>query len=113
MSVSLDHEVFALRDNEQFAVQEGRPIKGRWIAVMLRSVQLPEGPHVATRHCDGEPVEKCAVLAAEMNATRQAWQWMQIAAPSKERIGDLLLEASAERDRWYYLVITDLSLEAC
>jgi len=109
MSVSLDNEVLALRDNERILLSSERPEGGRFIAVMARSVEMPEGPRSPVRAEDGAPVEQAAILACEFGHEQQAWHWMQISQPSKERIGDLLFDNAADKDRWYFVAIFDLS----
>lgn len=105
--VSLDHEVFAIRDGERVELTNVRPNQGRWLAVMARSVEMPDGPKVPVRTCDSAPVEQAAILACEMNRSRHAWQWLQISPASKEIIGDLLFDSGAEKDRWYYAIFSD------
>lgn len=109
MGVSLDNEVFALRDNESMQLWTERPDNGRWLAVMARSVEMPPGERSPVRTIDGAPVEQAAIIAAEWSAKNQCWHWQQLSQPSKEFIGDMLFDGGAEKDRWYYLVVTDLS----
>lgn len=109
MTVSLDNEVFALRDNESIQLFTERPDFGRFIAVMARSVEMPSGPRSPVRAEDGAPVEQAAILACGWGFENQCWHWMQISPPSKERIGDLLFDGGADRDRWYFLLIFDTS----
>jgi hypothetical protein len=105
-----ENEVFALRDGELLTVFGEEPSEvqdvpsGRWICVMLRSVDFPDGPVCPFRESDKATVECAAVLACQK--VRGEWQWIQLGAPSKENIGDLLFDANAERDKWYYLEIT-------
>lgn len=104
--LSIDNEVFALRDNELMQLFTKRP-EGRFIAVMARSVEMPDGPRSPVRTADGAPVEQAAILGALWNYSQQCWQWTQISPPSKERIGDLIFDSGASKDCWYYLAITD------
>ena len=105
MLTRIDFECFALRGNELLHLHESPPERGRFIAVMLRPVEMPPGPRVPTRPCDGEPVKSLAVLACEMAS--EGWQWVIISPPSKEYIGDFLMDCKCERDRWYYLRVED------
>ncbi len=104
----LDFEVFSLRDHERVTLLDGRPDAGRFIAVMARSVSFPDGPAAPVRDIDGAPVESAAIVAAQIQHEKQAWQWLQLAAPTKEHIGDMLFDNGADRDRWYFLQIVDL-----
>lgn len=108
MMNGLDNEVFALRNSESIRVQEEKPDSGRFIAVMVRSVEMPDGPRSPVRSMDGAPVVQAAIVAAEWSPTNGNWHWLCLSQPSKEFIGDLLIDANAERDRWYFAVITDL-----
>jgi hypothetical protein len=104
----IDNEVFALRDSEQVTIVEDRPAKGRFIAVMARSLEMPEGARSVARPSDGAPVEQAAIVACEWNNTFQSWQWLAVSPPTKERIGDLLFDSEGVvKDRWYYATITD------
>lgn len=109
MKIRLDNEVFALRDNESAQLWKERPEFGRFLAVMARTVQFPEGPFSPVRKEDGMPVEMAAIIAAVIGAKSQAWHWVQLSAPTKERIGDLMFDVKCEKDRWYYLAIEDFS----
>jgi hypothetical protein len=110
MAMSLENEVFALRGNESCRLFEEKPDSGRFIAVMARSVEMPPGPRSAVRDSDGAPVEQATIVAAEWIDKRQCWIWSRLAQPTKEFIGDMLFDSSAVIDRWYYLLITDLSV---
>lgn len=108
--VSLDLEVFALRDNEQLQLFKERP-QGRFVAVMLRSVEMPAGARSPVRDSDKAPVVQAAVLGCEWSAKAQHWQWIQISQPSKERIGDKMIDDGCEPDVWFYLSIVDLTAQ--
>lgn len=103
---TLDNEVFALRDHECIQVFEDRPESGRFIAAMVRSVPPPPGPMLATCE-DGAPVEAAAILAAVWRHFDQRWVWTHLSPASKRNIGDVMLDGGCERDRWYFVVITD------
>ena len=106
----LDNEVYAIRDHEAVQVLTERPAGGRFIAVMARTVELPPGEHSKERSADGAPVEQATIVAAEFGAKHHNWHWIRLSAPTKEFVGDLLFDNECERDRWYYLQITDLHL---
>lgn len=99
-----DNEVFAIRDGESTTILEERPTEGRFIAVMARSVFMPDGPRSLQRRSDGAPVEMAAILSCQIN-TDGEWQWTQLSPPTKENIGDLLFDSGAEKDKWYYAAI--------
>lgn len=105
----LENEVFALRENESLQLWTERPESGRFVAVMARTVEMPPGARSPVRTSDGAQVEQAAIVAAEWSAKHQHWHWVRLSSPSKELIGDMLFDNGAERDRWYYLSITDLS----
>jgi hypothetical protein len=104
----LDLEVFAIRDNESIRIVQTRPERGRWIAVMARSIEMPDGPRSPVRESDGAPVEQAAILACEFGERQQSWHWQQLSPASKEIIGDVLFDNQCEKDRWYFLVVSDL-----
>lgn len=99
-----ENEVFAIRNGEIMTTADKEPTSGRWLAVMLRSVEFPDGPVSKVRPSDGAPVERCAILACQK--VKGEWQWCALSAPSKELIGDLFFNANVDRDKWYYLEIT-------
>lgn len=102
--MDIRHETFALRDNEKVTLSEARPKSGRILAVQLRSCEFPKGP-VNEISAEGHRVERAAVLCAEWMQGRNEWQWTQLSPITKERIGDMLFDAGASRDVWYYLQI--------
>lgn len=106
----LDNEVFAIRDHESVQLFTEPPEFGRYIAVMARSVEFPPGPRSEVRTADGLPVESATIVAAEFGARHQSWHWVRLSAPTKEFVGDQLFDNGCEKDRWYYLLITDLHL---
>lgn len=106
----LANDVYAIRDHEAAQLLTENPNEGRYIAVMARTVELPPGEHSKERSADGAPVEQATIVAAEFGAKHQCWHWIRLSAPTKEFVGDLLFNGGCERDRWYYLQITDLHL---
>ena len=106
MGVRLDLEMFALRDNERFQFYDEHPGDGRVLAVMARSVSMPEGAKSKERACDGAPVEAAAILACEIGAASGEWHWVQISPTSKEVIGDRMFDNGLEKDRWYFMLVT-------
>lgn len=102
--LDLTNEVFALRHGEHLQGFLEEPETGDWIAVMLRSVEMPSGPRQEKRKSDGAPVEMCAILAC--HKVDGAWQWLQLSAVSKEVIGDHFFDSNAPKDVWLYLQIT-------
>lgn len=107
----LENEVFAIRENELLELWTERPESGRFVAVMARRVEMPPGPWSPVRTSDCAPVEQAAIVAAEWSEKHQHWHWVRLSSPSKELIGDMLFDGGAEKDRWYYLTITDLCQE--
>jgi hypothetical protein len=102
----LTNEFFALRDAETFQIHEHPPasLAARVLAVMVRSVTFPEGPATA-KDRRGLPVESASILAAER--TSGEWKWVTLSPATKEVIGDFLFDTvKVERDRWFYLEIT-------
>lgn len=104
--VSLDNEVFALRNNEVIQLFTGPLDSGRWLAVQARSIEMPTADRTKVRACDGAPVEQAAIVACEWNPEHGGWQWVPLSSPTKERIGDHLFDSGASRDVWYYLLVT-------
>jgi len=109
MAVSLDNEVFALRDNESFTFFAEPPGFGRALAVMARTVEMPPGNRSPVRPCDGAPVEQAAILACEVRGADGSWCWCQIAPASKEVIGDWIFDHGLKKDCWYYMLVSDLN----
>jgi hypothetical protein len=108
----LDLEVFAVRDGETVQFSEERPTHhGRWFAIMARSVEMPPGNRSSVRWIDGEPVEQCAILAAQLGRLETAWQWMQLSPPTKERLGGMMFANNLERDRWYFVSIGQAAMD--
>lgn len=105
MEKMLLNEVFALRPGEQMVGTKERP-EGpthKWLAVMLRTVQMPDGERHPARPLDGAPVEQCAVLACQMVGGK--WQWLFLSPPSKEAIGDYFFDGTWPKDEWLYLMV--------
>ncbi len=103
----LDNEVFALRDNEQIQFFADLPSSGRVLAVMARTVEMPPGKRSPVRTSDGAPVEMAAILGCELRGDDPAWHWCQIAPASKEVIGDHIFDCGLEKDRWYYMLVSE------
>ena len=101
---AMENEVFAIRDGEWSSLYEQRPTEGRWFAIQARTVSFPEGPTHPVRQSDQALVENAAIIACQIVDGK--WQWMQLSPPTKADIGDLLFDCNAEKDKWYYLVIT-------
>ena len=102
-------ECFSLRDNEELTVQTDKPISGRWIAVMLRTVPAMPGPMLPERDIEGMTpvaVEHTAVIACQQRQSDSMWVWVNLAPQTKEVIGDLLFERDVLHDEWYYVVIS-------
>ena len=107
--MNLENEVFSIRDGEKLQLWDGKPEGIRSIAVMARTVEMPEGPRAQVRACDGAPIENAAILACEFQHNGQCWQWLQLSPCTKENIGDLMFNNHCERDKWYYLSVEDLT----
>lgn len=102
----LSFDSFTLRDGERMQLSSERPGKGRYLAVMVRSVSMPAGEKANVRPIDGAAVEQAAILACEMNSNGQ-WLWCHLSPPTKEVIGDFLFDdCKIDRDKWYYLTLT-------
>jgi hypothetical protein len=99
-----ENEVFAIRNDELVTITDTEPSSGRWFAVMARSVVFPGGPSHPVRVSDGLPVEAAAILACQKRDG--LWQWMQLSPVTKENIGDLVFDSNAEKDRWYFVIVT-------
>ena len=108
--MNLENEVFSIRDGEKLFLWDGPPhhYGKRFIAVMARSVEMPEGPKASVRASDGAPIESAAILAAEFQHQNQCWQWLQLSPCSKEHIVDMMFNNHCELDRWYYLSFEEL-----
>jgi hypothetical protein len=102
----LINEVFALRGGERVTIVADRPTSGQWIAVMARSVSMPDG-HKEPERYDGAPVEEAAIVAAKLNSEGR-WYWLQMSPATKELIGDLIFIDPVVRDCWLYAVLGDL-----
>ena len=106
----LHFDVFSLRDGEVLQLCNEPPkCGGVWLAVMARSVSMPPGPYKTVRDIDGQSVEMAAILAARIGKSHGEWLWEQLSPPSKEFIGDFMFEQGAEKDRWYYLLLSEVS----
>jgi len=102
----INNEVFALRNNETFMIDEEIPPEGiRFFAVMARSASFPAGNHLE-RCSDGMPVEMVAIIACEL--VNDKWQWMRLGYPTKETIGSVMFERKLDKDRWYYVWIENV-----
>lgn len=95
-------DAFALRSGEIIRLYEERP-DGDFICIQARSCEMPPGDRQPVRQLDGAPVEQAAILACHL--VEDKWQWLQLGPTTKEIIGDLLFNNSAEFDRWYYIEI--------
>lgn len=100
---NLLNEVFALRPGEVIYGQSERPTEGKWIAVMLRTVDMPEGERHPTRPLDNKPVEQCGVSACAIVDGK--WQWLALSPPTKEVVGDYFFDGNWPRNEWLYLVV--------
>lgn len=100
----ITNEVFSLRSGERVEVFFEEPADGCSLALMARSLSMPPGPRWGVRQSDGAPVEDAAIVAAQR--VDDLWQWVQLSPPTKEYLGDLLFDNDAEKDRWYYLLVT-------
>lgn len=99
----IENEVFALRNGEQYTINDRPPMSGRWFAIMARTCYMPDGPKHLVRQSDNAPVESAAVIACQMVDGK--WQWMQLSPNTKESLGDLMFDSNAEKDTWYYITI--------
>ena len=102
--MQINNEVFTLRSGEKLELSAQEPEDGCYLAVQLRSIEMPPGERHKGRPTDGVKVEQCAVLACER--VQGKWQWQPIGMPSKESIGDYMIDVChCEKDRWYFLKI--------
>lgn len=97
------NEAFALRSGEVVRVSDTEPeARWRYLAVMLRTVTMPPGERQPERQTDGAKVEQLAILACERVDGK--WQWVQLSPPTKEAIGDYMLDScECDQDKWHFL----------
>lgn len=105
--LQIDFEAFSLRDGEKIEILETQPESGTWFAVQARTVEMPPGERNPVRTTDGAPVEQAAILGCQISNERKTWQWLQLAPLTKELIGDLLFNNGAEKDRWYFVRVSE------
>lgn len=75
-------------------------------AVMAAPVpSLPSPSHQATS--DGELVENCAIVAAQV--VDGMWQWMHLQPDTKRVLTNLLLDNAMEQGRWWGMVVEKLN----
>jgi hypothetical protein len=104
--INLGNENFCLRDGECIEISTERPTSGRFIAVMARTVQRPDGEKEETT-ADGLPVEDAAILSAMIRKVSQRWVWITLGPATKEAIGDLIFDNNLPKDKWLYASISE------
>ena len=94
-------EVTALRNGVAYELYDEEPKAGRYWAIKAVPCQFPGDHHAETR--DGQPVTELVIAIAERRKDDGLWQWCHVTMACKRVFGDLLLDNTVERDRWYYV----------
>jgi hypothetical protein len=102
----LAHEVFSLRSDETVRLRSKEPSTGRWIAVQLVSVCLPDGEKAQPAPDGKEAGMPFTVIAAYKNDNGQ-WAWAPLSHPTKVFLFDLLYSNNAKPHHWVYCEIVD------
>jgi hypothetical protein len=97
---------FSLRVDESVAFATEEPTYGRYLAVQLRSVEMPTKERRKSRN-DGKPPMQCVLVACERND--YLWQWVHMDAPTSAAIAVFMTDRCfCQLDKWYYITFVNL-----
>lgn len=95
------NDAFSFRSGERLTLQIGS-VESCQYAVMAAPIAPLPLPLRATTE-DGDPVESCCIVAAQM--VDGLWQWMQLAVDAKEIVGNALFDNGLEKGVWHGAII--------
>lgn len=101
----MSEATLAIRPGEIIYIDRDRirddvPGEHQYCAALLRTPEFPGLQHDASL-----PYAVVAIQEYRVKGDMR-WGWIHIPPESKAQIGDLLMKANAEPDRWYWLLVS-------